>query len=159
MTISSSKLFKGIGQIQDEIIREFKYLQGDREAAINYIMEIGEKLPPMLPLRKTEHNIVYGCVSNVWLSYEVRDGLIHFEGDSDANVTKGLLAILIAILSRQKLDAIINANLYFITEIGLLNYIGQQRSFGLANVVKHMKTIALTEKNKIRRRRRRKGTV
>lgn len=154
MNISSVKIFKDIRQIQDEVISEFKYLLGDREATINYIMEIGERLQPMLPLRKTEHNIVYGCVSNVWLSYEVREGLIHFEGDSDASVTKGLLAMLIRIMSRQKLDSIINADLYFITEIGLLNHIGQQRSFGLANVVKHMKTIAVTEKNRIRKRRR-----
>jgi cysteine desulfuration protein SufE len=155
MKVTSTKLlFKSIKEIQDEIISEFKYLNGDREATINYIIEIGERLPSMLPLRKTEHNIVYGCVSNLWLSYEVRDGLIHFEGDSDASVTKGILALLIKIMSRQKLDSIINADLYFIAEIGLLHYIGQQRSFGLANVVKNMKSIAVAEKSKIRTRRR-----
>lgn len=147
---------KNISEIQQDILQEFSCLEGDRESIINYVIELGEALPPMNPLKKTEHNIIPGCMSKTWISYEYGAGIIKFEGDSEASFTKGLLALLIRIFSRQRLGEIIEANLFFISGLGLSNLIGQQRALGLANMVRHIKTVSAVERNRKRRGRKRK---
>lgn len=156
MAVKYYRVDKTIKQLQDEIVSDFKYFKGDREAILSYIMDLGEKMQPMSSLGKMDHNIVYGCVSKVWVSSVKQEGRVIYEGDSDASITKGLLSMVIKVFSKQDLDDIIEADLYFIQEIGLLNLIGQQRSFGLANVIKKMKMIAVSHKSRTRGRRRKR---
>lgn len=147
---------KNISDLQNDILRECSCLGGDRESIINHLIELGEALTPMNPLKKTEHNIIPGCMSKTWISYDYRAGVIKFEGDSEASFTKGLLALLIRIFSKQRLSEIIEANLFFIAELGLFNLMGQQRAMGLASMIRHIKTVAAIEKNRVRRGRKRK---
>lgn len=156
MAVKYFRVEKTIRQLQDEVINDFKYLRGDREAMLAYIMELGEQMEPMSTLGMIDHNLVYGCVSKVWVSSTKQEGRIVYEGHSDASITKGLLSILIKIFSKQDLDDIIEADLYFIQEIGLIGLIGQQRSFGLANVIKQMKMMAVAQKSRTRGRRRKR---
>ncbi|MHA7877564.1 MAG: SufE family protein [Bacteroidota bacterium] len=135
-----------INAIQESIIEEFKTLEGDRERMLTYIMDLGEQLPPMQALHKNEHNIVEGCMSKVWLTYKQQEGRLFFEGDSNTAITRGLISLLLRVLSGQKQEDIIHANLYFVGEIGMAQLIGSQRSSGFANIVKVMKLIAITQK-------------
>jgi len=135
-----------ISAIQEEIIGEFKTLAGDREHMLTYIMDLGDRLAPMKELYKNEHNIIKGCMSKVWLTYTMQDDRLFFEGDSDTAITKGLMSLLLRVLSGQKPDEIIHANLYFVGEIGMTQLIGSQRSSGFANMVKEMKLIAIAQK-------------
>lgn len=134
--------------IQDEIIEEFSMLDGDMEMTINYIMELGEQLPNMSEDAKTDENIVKGCQSKVWLSANVNDGKITFEADSNTAVTKGLVSLLVRVLSNQKPDSILNEEIYFPEKIGMNRFIGTQRSNGFGAMIKQMKlyTLALSTK-------------
>ncbi|MEL6606930.1 MAG: SufE family protein [Bacteroidota bacterium] len=132
-----------IGTIQDEIIAEFQTLEEDREAMLTYLMELGEKLPPMETHAKTEHNIVKGCLSKVWLTYQRQKDRLLFQADSNTAITKGLLSLLLRVLSGQKIEDIVHANLYFVQRIGLMQLIGSQRSGGFASMVKAIKLIAI----------------
>jgi cysteine desulfuration protein SufE len=137
-----------LGAIQEEIIEEFRALAGDRERMLTYIIDLGERLAPMREHHKNEHNILKGCMSKVWLTYTTQDDRIVFEGDSNTAITKGLMSLLLRVLSGQKADDIIRANLYFVAEIGMIQLIGSQRSSGFANMVKEMKLIAIAQKAK-----------
>jgi cysteine desulfuration protein SufE len=138
-----------ISAIQEEIIEEFRTLAGDRERMLTYIMDLGDRLAPMRELYKNEHNIIKGCMSKVWLTYTIQqDDRIVFEGDSNTAITKGLMSLLLRVLSGQKIEDIIHANLYFVVEIGMMQLIGSQRSSGFANMVKEMKLIAIAQKAK-----------
>jgi cysteine desulfuration protein SufE len=137
-----------IDAIQEKIIEEFRTLAGDRERMLTYIMELGDRLAPMRELYKNEHNILKGCMSKVWLTYTIQDDRIVFEGDSNTAITKGLMSLLLRVLSGQKAEDIIHANLYFVVEIGMIQLIGSQRSSGFANMVKEMKLIAIAQKAK-----------
>lgn len=132
-----------ISSIQDDIIAEFQSLGDNREEMVTYIMDLGAKLPSMEAATKTEHNTVKGCLSKVWLTYQRKDDQLFFQADSNTAITKGLIGLAIRILSGQKIDDIINANLYFVQEIGLTQLIGSQRSGGFASMVKAIKLIAI----------------
>jgi cysteine desulfuration protein SufE len=137
-----------IKEVQDKLISEFQSLEGDREAMLSYIIEIGEKMPAMDAVKKIEPNTLSGCVSTVWLTYKVEDKRLFFEGDSNASITKGLVAILLRILSGQLITDIIHANLFIVSKIGMLGLIGPQRSSGFGGMVSQIKAIAITENAK-----------
>jgi cysteine desulfuration protein SufE len=124
--------------IQEEIIEEFA-LFDDWTDKYEYIIDIGKKLPPLAPEYKTEENKIKGCQSQVWLHAEMEDGKLQFEGDSDAVIVKGLIGLLIRVLSNQKPEDVAKANLYFIDNIGMSSHLAQTRSNGLASMVKQMK--------------------
>lgn len=127
-----------INQIQDEIIEEFSLFE-DWTDKYEYIIDIGKKLPPLSSEYKTEENKIKGCQSQVWLHAYMNDNKLVFEGDSDAVIVKGLIGLLIRVLSKQKPEDIARANLYFIDRIGMSQHLAQTRSNGLASMVKQMK--------------------
>lgn len=137
-----------INTIQDEIISEFSLLDGDMEMTVFYIMELGQKLPDMPDVDKTEDNIVKGCQSKVWLTAKFDQDKIYFSADSNTAITKGLVSLLVRIFNGQTPDAILNADLYFMNKIGMERFIGTQRSNGFAAMIKQMKLYALAFKTK-----------
>ncbi|MDQ3394235.1 MAG: SufE family protein [Bacteroidota bacterium] len=138
-----------INTVQDEIIEEFGILGDDRESTIFYIMELGNKLPPLDDKSKTPENIIKGCQSKVWLTTDLQGDSLSFMADSNTEITKGLISLLIRVLSNQKLDEILKADLYFIDKIGMGQLIGSQRSNGFSSMIKQMKLYALAYKSKI----------
>ncbi|MBD3630891.1 SufE family protein [Cyclobacterium sp.] len=138
-----------INAIQDEIIGEFEILGDDKESTIYYIMELGDQLPDFPETERKEDNIIKGCQSKVWLITNLQDGKIQFLADSNTAITKGLISLLIRVLSGRKAKDIMNADLYFIEKIGMGNIIGSQRSNGLAAMIKQMKMFALAYQSKI----------
>jgi cysteine desulfuration protein SufE len=137
-----------ITAIQDEIINEFSLLDGDMEMTVFYIMELGQKLPEMPEQEKTEENIVKGCQSKVWLTAYMDQGKLFFKADSNTAITKGLVSLLIRILSGQTPQDILGADLYFMHKIGMERFIGTQRSNGFGAMIKQMKLYALAFKTK-----------
>ncbi|MFN3800126.1 SufE family protein [Belliella pelovolcani] len=135
--------------IQNEIIEEFSILGDDKESTIFYIMEIGGSLPEMPESDKIDQNIIKGCQSKVWLTASEKDGKIHFQADSNTDITKGLISLLIRVLSKRTPEEIIQAELYFIDKIGMGSIIGSQRSNGLAAMIKQMKMYALAYQAKL----------
>ncbi len=138
-----------VAEIQDSVIEEFSILDGDMEMTNFYIMELGQKLPEMPEEDKTDDNIVKGCQSKVWLTAKLEDSVIKFSADSNTAITKGLVSLLVRILSGQTPDDVINANLYFPEKIGMSRFIGTQRSNGFAAMIKQMKLYALALKTKL----------
>ena len=138
-----------IKQIQDELIEEFGLLEGDREMASFYIMELGEKMPAFPEEFRNDDNLVKGCQSKVWLKPELIDDKIVFHADSNAAITKGLVSLLVRVLSGQTPDQILNAELYFVRKINMDRFIGTQRSNGFASMMKQIKLYALAFQTKI----------
>ncbi len=137
-----------INEIQEEIISEFSLLDGDMEMTILYIMELGQKLPPIKEEDRVESNVVKGCQSTVWLVARNEDERVFFDADSNTAITKGLVSLLIRIFSGQAATDILNADLYFMKKIGMERFIGTQRSNGFAAMIKQMKIYALAFKTK-----------
>ncbi|EKB48081.1 SufE family protein [Cecembia lonarensis] len=137
-----------IKEIQDEIIDEFSILGDDKESTIFYIMELGGKLPEFPEKDRVEENIIKGCQSKVWLTTKEENDQVHFLADSNTDITKGLISLLIRVLSGRKPKEILDADLYFIDKIGMGNIIGSQRSNGLAAMIKQMKLYALAYQTK-----------
>ena len=135
--------------IQNEIIDEFSFLGDDRESTIFYIMELGQKLPELDEKYKIEENIIKGCQSKVWLTADLDGNRILFNADSNTDITKGLISLLIRVLSGQTVDDVLNTDLYFIEKIGMGQIIGSQRSNGLVAMIKQMKLYALAYKSKL----------
>jgi cysteine desulfuration protein SufE len=132
---------KPIHEIESEIIEEFE-LFDDWMDKYKYIIEMGQELPGISDDHKIDDNIVRGCQSQVWL-LPSRDGdSIHFEADSDAIITKGLVGLLTRVLSDQKPEDILNAELKFIDEIGLREHLSPTRSNGLNAMIKKMRMYA-----------------
>lgn len=138
-----------IQDIQNEIIEEFSILGDDRESTIFYIMELGDKLPEMPEADKTDEHIIKGCQSKVWLTAFEKENKVHYLADSNTDITKGLISLLIRVLSGKTPQEIINAELNFIDKIGMGNIIGSQRSNGLAAMIKQMKLYAIAYQAKI----------
>jgi cysteine desulfuration protein SufE len=109
----------------------------------NYIIELGKSLPLIDPKYKTEQYLITGCQSQVWLHAEYKDGKVIYTADSDAVITKGIINLLIRVLSNQTPEAIINTQLTYIDEIGLKDHLSPTRSNGLASMIKQMKMYAL----------------
>jgi len=140
---------KSISEIQDEIIDEFAILGDDRESTVIYIMELGSNLESLEDKYRVDSNLIKGCQSKVWLDAELVNDLLILRADSNTDITKGLISLLIRVLSGQKLDDIINADLYFIEKIGMHNVIGSQRSNGLASMIKQIRLYAIAYKTKL----------
>ena len=138
-----------IKDIQEEIISEFEILGDDRESKIFYIMELGQTLPAMAESMKVDENIIKGCQSKVWLTGELADDRVKFNADSNTEVTKGLISLLVRVLSGQKPQDIMESELFFIEKIGMGQLIGSQRSNGLSSMIKQMKLYALAFQTKL----------
>lgn len=138
-----------IKEIQNEIIDEFSMFD-DWMQRYEYIIELGKSLPLIKEEYKTEDNLIKGCQSKVWLQGEQKDDKIVFTADSDAILTKGIIAILIRAFSNQKAEDIIKADTEFIDEIGLKEHLSATRANGLVSMIKNIKMYALAfdSKNK-----------
>lgn len=136
-----------INEIQDEIIDEFSGL-ADWMDKYSYIIEMGNALPPLDEKYKTPDNLIDGCQSRVWVNATYDGGVIRFDADSDAIIVKGIISMLVRVLSGQTPSAILDADLYFIDEIGLKEHLSPTRSNGLLAMVKQIKMYALAYKAK-----------
>jgi|SRR5690554_5890187 cysteine desulfuration protein SufE len=139
-------LSSDIAIIEAEIIDEFS-LFDSWEDKYEYIIDLGKKLPPLAAAHKTDDNKVRGCQSTVWLIARYEQGKIYFEADSDALIVKGLVSMLIRVLSGRTPDEILTAELGFIDAIGMHSHLAQTRSNGLRAMIKQMKHYALAFKN------------
>ncbi len=131
-----------INEVQDEIIEDFSMLEGDMESTIFYIMELGNKLPPLDEKHKVPENLVKGCQSKVWLTTSFENGKVHFMADSNTEITKGLISLLVRLWEGRSPEEILQTDLYFIDRIGMKRVIGSQRSNGFAAMIKQMKMYA-----------------
>ena len=133
---------KTINQLQDEIIEEFEGFDDwmDRYA---YIIELGNAMPPLDEQYKTPDNLIDGCQSRVWLQADCQDGIITFSADSDALIVKGIVSMVVRVLSGHTPQEIRDADLYFIEAIGLRDHLSPTRSNGLLAMVKHARAYAL----------------
>ena len=131
-----------IQEIQAEIVDEFSMFD-DWEERYQFMIDLGKSLPIIKEEFKTEDNIIKGCQSKVWLKGEQLDGKIAFTADSDAILTKGIIAILIRTFSNQKPQDILDANLDFIDQIGLKEHLSATRANGLVSMIKNIKMYAL----------------
>ena len=131
-----------IKEIQDEIVDEFSMFD-DWMERYEYIIELGKKLPLIKEEYKTENNIIKGCQSKVWLQGEQNDNKVVFTADSDAILTKGIIAILIRTFSNQTASDILDSDMDFIDEIGLKEHLSPTRANGLVSMIKNIKMYAL----------------
>src|SRR6185295_7557712 len=128
--------------VEKEIVDDFS-LFDSWEEKYQYIIELGQQLPPLDAKYKIEENKIKGCQSSVWLNAYEKDGKIIFEADSDSTFVKGEIALLVRVLSNQPPEEIVNAELKFLDAIGLRQHIAVTRANGLANMIKQMKAYAL----------------
>ena len=131
-----------INEIQDEIIEEFSGFD-DWMDKYQLLIDLGGEQPPLDEKYKTEQNLIDGCQSRVWLQADYVDGKIHFTAESDALIVKGIVALLIRVLSNHTPQEILDADLYFIEEIGLKEHLSPTRSNGLLAMVKQIRLYAL----------------
>jgi cysteine desulfuration protein SufE len=139
-----------IHEIQRQIINEFKALS-DWTERYKHIIKQGQNLEPLDENYKTEENLVRGCQSQVWLHTHLEEGKVIFEADSDAAITKGLVALMVRFYSGQTPEAIINTDPTFIKKIGMEQHLSPTRSNGLASMVKQMKIYAMAYKTKLQK--------
>ena len=138
---------QNILETEKEITEEFA-LFDSWDDKYEYIIDLGKRLEPLEPQYKTDENRVRGCQSTVWLVAHFKDGRIFYRADSDAMIVKGLISMLIRVLSGRTADEIIHAKLDFIRDIGMDTHLAQTRSNGLLSMVKQMKHYALAYKIK-----------
>jgi len=131
-----------IKEQQDRIIEDFEVF-GDWMEKYEYIIQLGKDLPLIDPKYKTDENLIRGCQSKVWLHAELKDGKLHFTADSDAVITKGLVGLVIQVLSDQAPKDIAEADIYFIDAIGLTSHLSPTRSNGLLSMLKQIKLYAI----------------
>ncbi len=131
-----------ISDIQDEIIEEFNGFD-DWMDRYSLLIDLGNELPALSDEDKTEQNLIDGCQSKVWFTAHMEGEKIVFHGDSDAILVKGIVALLIKVLSNQTPDTILNTELYFLDKIGLKEHLSPTRSNGLIAMLKQMKLYAL----------------
>ena len=131
-----------IKEIQEEIIEDFEIFD-DWMQKYEFLIDLGKELTPIEEQYKIEDNLIKGCQSRVWLHAEEKNGSIVYSADSDAIMTKGIIAILLRVLSNQKSENIINADLSFIDEIGLKEQLSATRANGLVSMIKKIKLFAL----------------
>ena len=136
-----------INEIQDEIIEEFSGFD-DWMDKYQLLIDLGNEQAPLDEKYKTESNLIDGCQSRVWLQCDYSDGLLHFTAESDALIVKGIISLLIRVLSDHTPQEIIDADLYFIDKIGLKEHLSPTRSNGLLAMMKQMKMYALAFKTK-----------
>ncbi len=131
-----------INSIQDQIIEDFALFE-DWMQKYEYLIQFGKNLQLIDPAYRTDDYRINGCQSNVWVKSEFRDGHIFLSADSDAIITKGIISLLLQVLSGQKPDDIVNADLYFIEKTGLRENLSPTRSNGLLSMIKQIKIYAL----------------
>ena len=136
-----------INEIQDEIIEEFSGFD-DWMDKYQLLIDLGNEQEPLDEKYKVESNLIDGCQSRVWLQADYEDGVIRFTAESDALIVKGIVALLIRVLSGHTPQEILDANLYFIEQIGLREHLSPTRSNGLLAMVKQMRMYALAFKAK-----------
>lgn len=131
-----------IKDIQNEIVEEFNFFP-DWTEKYEYLIELGKKLPLINDQYKDEDHLIKGCQSRVWLHAENRNGMVVYTADSDAIITKGIIALLLRVLSGQTPQAILDEELFFINQIGLTNHLSPTRANGLLSMVKQIKMDAM----------------
>jgi len=136
-----------INERQDEIIEEFSGLD-DWMDKYQLLIDMGNEQEPLDERYKTEQNLIDGCQSRVWLQADYTDGIVHFSAESDALIVKGIVTLLIRVLSDATPQEILDADLYFIDEIGLKEHLSPTRSNGLVAMVKQMRMYALAFQTK-----------
>ena len=136
-----------IEEIEEEIVSDFS-LFDTWEEKYEYIIELGKKLAPLDDKYKVDENKIKGCQSTVWLVSDYKDGIVNFTAESDSIIVRGLVSLLIKVISGHQPDEIINAKLEFINRIGMTQHLAQTRSNGLLSMVKQMKFYAMAYKAK-----------
>jgi cysteine desulfuration protein SufE len=136
-----------INEAQDEIIEEFGSLD-DWMDRYQMLIDMGNEQKPLVEQEKNDSNLIPGCQSRLWLVCEEKDGCLLFRAESDALIVKGIVTLLIRVLSGHTPDEIINADLYFIDKIGLREHLSPTRSNGLLSMLKQMRMYALAYKAK-----------
>ena len=131
-----------IQETEDKIIEEFALFE-DWMDKYNYIIELGKSLPTIDEEYRTDKYLIMGCQSKVWLQAECKDGKIYFKADSDAIITKGIIYLLIRVLSGRASEEILEAKLDYLDAIGLKQHLSPTRSNGLVSMIKQMKVYAL----------------
>lgn len=135
-----------INEIECEIVEEFEQFESWLEK-YEYLIELGKDLPLIESSEQTDENLIAGCQSRVWLHATIKDGVLVFTANSDAIITKGIISLLIRVLSNQKAAEVLSAELNFINEIGLTEHLSPTRSNGLVSMVKQMKNYAFSFSN------------
>ncbi len=136
-----------INELQDNVIEEFSAFD-DWMDKYALLIDLGNSLPPLEEKYKTESNLIEGCQSRVWLQADYEDGKIIFKGESDAVIVKGIVSLLINVLSGHTPQEILDTDLYFIEQIGLREHLSPTRSNGLVAMVKQMRMYALAYRTK-----------
>ena len=136
-----------INELQDEVISEFSDFD-DWMDKYQLLIDLGNEQEPLDEKYKTEQNLIDGCQSRVWLQADMEDGNVVFQAESDALIVKGIIALLIKVVSGHTPDEILNSDLYFIEKIGLKEHLSPTRSNGLLAMVKQMRMYALAFKAK-----------
>jgi len=139
---------QSIKEIQEDIIDEFSMFE-DWEERYQYMIDLGKTLPLIEEQFKTEENIIKGCQSKVWVHAEMDNSNVVFTADSDAIITKGIIAILIRVFSNQSPQAILDANTDFIDEIGLKEHLSATRANGLVSMIKEIKMYAIAYQSQL----------
>ena len=134
-----------INELQDEVIEEFTGFD-DWMDRYQLLIDMGSDQPPLAEQYKTPQNLIDGCQSRVWLQADLVDGLVHFQAESDALIVKGIVTLLLRVLSGHTPQEILDADLYFIDRIGLREHLSPTRSNGLLAMLKQMKMYALAFK-------------
>ena len=133
-----------IEEIEKEIIDEFELFGDDWESKYEHLIDLGKDLPKIKDEFKTEDNLIKGCQSRVWLHSEMLGETVVFTADSDAIITKGMVALMVRVLSHQKPNDILKTDLNFINKIGLTEHLSPTRANGLVSMIKQMKLAANT---------------
>lgn len=132
-----------IAAIENEIIEEFELFGDDWEQKYEHLIDLGRSLPLIEPQYKTDDRLIKGCQSKVWMHSELKNGRVIFTADSDAIITKGMVALMVRVLSNQAPKDIVDADLGFIDKIGLKEHLSPTRANGLVSMIKQMKLDAL----------------
>lgn len=131
-----------IAEVESQIIENFS-LFDSWEDKYEYLIDLGKKLSPLDEEHKREDNIIKGCQSTVWLVANQSAGRVYFKADSDAVIVKGLVSLLMEVLSGQRAEDILNADMKFLDKIGMMQHLAQTRSNGLLSMIRQMKSYAL----------------
>ena len=136
-----------VNEVQDELIEEFQVFD-DWMDKYQYLIDLSNELPQASDTEKTSDNLINGCQSKVWLVPEFKDGTIYFRADSDAVITKGLVALLLKVFSGRNPQEILDTDLYFIDQVGLKEHLSPTRSNGLLAMIKQIKLYAMAYQSK-----------
>lgn len=132
-----------IQEIEKEIVEEFEIFGDDWEGKYEHLIDLGKSLPLIKEEFKTEDRIIKGCQSRVWLNSELKEGNVVYTADADAIITKGMVALMVRVLSNHKAEEIVKADLKFVHTIGLKEHLSPTRANGLVSMINKMKAEAL----------------